>query len=167
MPHFTLTFRLVVAALCSLCFSATQAEPFIGTVIGVADGDTLTVLTNEKQEVKIRLAEIDAPERHQPYGARAKQSLSDLCFGKQAEVLPRIKDQYRRTVAHIKCAGVDANTEQVKRGMAWVYRRYARDHNLYVMQHKAKAGKRGLWADSSPVPPWEFRKQRQRHVRQV
>jgi endonuclease YncB( thermonuclease family) len=159
--------RFAVAAICSLYFAAAQAEPFIGTVVGIADGDTLIVLTNEKQEVKIRLAEIDAPERHQPYGARAKQSLSDLCFGKRAEVLPRVKDQYKRTVAHIKCSGVDANMEQVKRGMAWVYRRYARDHNLYVMQHKAKAAKRGLWADSSPVPPWEFRKQRQRHVRQV
>jgi micrococcal nuclease len=116
---------------------------------------------------KIRLAEIDAPERHQPYGERAKQSLSDLCFGKQVEVLPRVKDQYKRTVAHIKCAGVDANMEQVKRGMAWIYRRYARDHNLYVMQHDAKAAKRGLWADPSPTPPWEFRKQREKHVRQV
>jgi micrococcal nuclease len=101
------------------------------------------VLTNEKQEVKIRLAEIDAPERHQPYGEHAKQSLSDLCFGKQVEVQPRVKDQYKRTVAHIKCAGVDANTEQVRRGMAWVYRRYARDHNLYVIQHDAKSAKRG------------------------
>jgi endonuclease YncB( thermonuclease family) len=167
MPHFTLAFRFAVAAICSLQFAVAQAEAFLGTVVGIADGDTLTVLTNEKQEVKVRLAEIDAPERHQPYGARAKQSLSELCFGKQAEVLPRVKDRYKRTVARIKCSGVDANTEQVKRGMAWVYRRYARDHNLYVMQHDAKAAKRGLWSDSSPVPPWEFRKQRQRHVRQV
>lgn len=108
-----------------------------------------------------------ASERYQPYGARARQSLSDLCFGKRVEVLPRVRDRYRHTVAHIKCSGVDANTEQVKRGMAWVYRRYARDHNLYVIQHDARAAKRGLWADSSPVPPWEFRKQRQRYVRQV
>jgi endonuclease YncB( thermonuclease family) len=159
--------NFAVVALCSLRFSVAQAEPFIGTVVSIADGDTLTVLTNEKQEIKIRLAEIDAPERYQPYGARARQSLSDLCLGKRAEVLPRVRDRYRHTVAHIKCSGVDANIEQVKRGMAWVYRRYARDHNLYVMQHDARAAKRGLWADSSPIPPWEFRKQRQRYVRQV
>ncbi|MBN9124975.1 MAG: hypothetical protein BGO99_08615 [Nitrosospira sp. 56-18] len=98
MPHFTVILRIAAAAICVLHIATAQAEPFIGTVVAIADGDTLTVLTNEKQKIKIRLAEIDAPERHQAYGARAKQSLSDLCFGKRAEVLPKIKDQYKRTV---------------------------------------------------------------------
>src|SRR5687767_7537460 len=115
---------------------------FLATVIGISDGDTLTVLNQEKQQVKIRLAEIDAPEKRQAFGTRSKQSLSELCFGKQAEVKPQVKDRYGRTVAHVSCDGVDANAEQVNRGMAWVYRRYAKDHNLYIVQHDAKVAKR-------------------------
>lgn len=98
---------------------------FLATVIGISDGDTLTVLDEDKQQVKIRLAEIDAPEKKQPFGTKSKQSLSDLCFGKQAEIIPQVKDRYKRTVARVRCAGVDANAEQVNRGMAWVYRQYA------------------------------------------
>jgi endonuclease YncB( thermonuclease family) len=134
-------------------------------VVGIADRDTLTVLTATKQQHRIRLAEIDAPEKHQPFGTRSKQSLSDLCFGKEAEVSPRVKDRYQRIVARVKCAGVDANAEQVNRGMAWVYRRYPKDHDLYVLEHGAKVEKRGLWADSSPTPPWQWRKNS--NVRQI
>jgi endonuclease YncB( thermonuclease family) len=131
---------------------------FLATVIGISDGDTLTVLNESKQQVKIRLAEIDAPEEGQPFGTQSKQSLSDLCFGKQAKVIPRVKDQYGRTVARISCDVVDANSEQVSRGMAWVYRKYARDHNLFIFEQEAKRFKRGLWAGKSPTPPWDWRK---------
>ena len=112
-------------------------------------GDTLTVLTASKQQHRIRLAEIDAPERSQPFGTTSKQSLSDLCFGKEAEVRPRAIDRYKRTVARVMCAGVDANAEQVNRGMAWVYRRYAKDHDLYVLEHVQK------WASAAcgVMPP--------------
>ena len=127
-------------------------------VVGIADGDTLTVLTASKQQHKIRLAEIDAPERSQPFGTKSKQSLSDLCFGKEAEVRPRAMDRYKRIVARVTCAGIDANAEQVNRGMAWVYRLYATDHDLYVLEHEAKVGRRGLWSDSAPTPPWAWRK---------
>jgi len=68
-------------------------------------------------------------------------------------------------VARVKCDGVDANAEQVNRGMAWVYRRYARDHDLFVLEHGAKVGKRGLWTDPSPTPPWQWRKNS--YVRQI
>ncbi|SHL41626.1 micrococcal nuclease [Nitrosospira sp. Nsp11] len=140
---------------------------FLATVIGISDGDTLTVLTPDKQQIKIRLAEIDAPEKRQAFGTRSKQSLSDLCFGKQAEVKPQAKDRYKRTVARIKCDGVDANAEQVSRGMAWVYRQYAKDHDLYVLEHGAKVEKRGLWSEPSPIPPWEFRKMRRHTLSRV
>ena len=133
---------------------------FLATVIGISDGDTLTVLTHDKQQVKIRLAEIDAPERKQPFGTRSRQSLSDLCFGKLADVIPQAKDRYKRLVARIKCDGIDANTEQVSSGMAWVYPQYARDHNLYTAQDEARAAKRGLWSEPGAIPPWEFRKSR-------
>lgn len=96
-----------------------NSETFNGRVVGIADGDTVTVLTASKEQHKIRLAEIDAPEKNQPFGVKSKQSLSDLCFGKEAEVIPSAIDRYKRTVAHVKCAGIDANAEQVTRGMAW------------------------------------------------
>ncbi|WP_235001438.1 thermonuclease family protein [Nitrosovibrio sp. Nv4] len=134
-------------------------------MIGISDGDTLTVLNESKQQIKIRLAEIDAPEKRQPFGARSKQSLSDLCFGKKAQVIPQAKDRYKRIVARIKCDGTDANAEQVGRGMAWVYRRYAKDHDLYVLEHNAKVEKRGLWSEPSPIAPWNFRDNRRKNVR--
>ena len=131
---------------------------FLATVIGISDGDTLTVLNENKEQIRIRLAEIDAPEARQPFGTKSKQSLSELCFGKQAQIKARVKDQYGRTVARVTCDGIDVNAEQVNRGMAWVYRKYAKDHSLYVLQHDAKVEKRGLWSDPSPTPPWEWRK---------
>jgi endonuclease YncB( thermonuclease family) len=93
MPHFNSALKFTLVALCGLYLSAAQAATFSGTVVGIADGDTLTVLTATKQQHRIRLAEIDAAEKHQPFGTRSKQSLSDLCFGKEAEVSPRVKDR--------------------------------------------------------------------------
>jgi endonuclease YncB( thermonuclease family) len=165
MPHFNSALKFTLVAVCGLYLSAAQAASFSGKVVGIADGDTLTVLTASKKQHKIRLAEIDAPEKHQPFGTKSKESLSDLCFGKEAEVTPLVKDRYQRIVARVKCAGTNVNAEQVNRGMAWVYRRYAKDHDLYVLEHGAKADKRGLWADSSPTPPWQWRKNS--NVRQV
>ena len=167
MPYGNPVLRFAAIVLCSFYCCTAQAETFVGTVVGIADGDTLTVLNNEKQEVKIRLAEIDAPEKRQAFGTRSKQSLSDLCFGKQAEIITQVKDRYKRTIARVKCSGVDANTEQVKRGMAWVYPRYAKDHNLHIVQAEAKIAKLGLWADSPPTAPWEFRKRGKQQVREV
>jgi endonuclease YncB( thermonuclease family) len=165
MQFFDSALKLAAIALYGFFLSAVQAETFNGRVVGVADGDTLTVLTASKQQHRIRLAEIDAPEKSQPFGSKSKQSLSDLCFGKEAQVTPRAIDRYKRTVARVKCAGVDVNLEQVNRGLAWVYRRHAKDHDLYVLEHGAKVGKRGLWADSSPTPPWQWRKNS--NVRQI
>jgi endonuclease YncB( thermonuclease family) len=165
MARFNPELRFALVTICALYLSTAQAATFSGKVVGIADGDTLTVLTDSKRQHKIRLAEIDAPEKHQPFGTKSKQSLSHLCFGKEAEIAPRVKDRYQRIVARVKCDGVDANAEQVNRGMAWVYRRYAKDHDLYVLEHGAKVEKRGLWADSSPTPPWQWRKNS--NVRQI
>jgi endonuclease YncB( thermonuclease family) len=131
-------------------------------VVSIADGDTLTVLCNGTEQVKIRLAEIDAPEKKQPFGNRSKQSLSGMCFLKQARIKSQTKDRYGRTVARVICDGVDANEEQVKRGMAWVYDRYVRDRSLYAIQDKARASKVGLWADDKPVKPWAYRRANKR-----
>ncbi|OGT84318.1 MAG: nuclease [Gammaproteobacteria bacterium RIFCSPLOWO2_02_FULL_61_13] len=132
---------------------------FTGRVVAVADGDTITVL-REREQVKVRLVEIDAPEKAQAFGNRSKQSLSDLCFNKTARLDDKGKDRYGRTLARVYCDGADANAEQVRRGMAWVYDRYVTDRGLYSIQDEARAAKRGLWADNSPVPPWEWRRKK-------
>jgi micrococcal nuclease len=132
---------------------------YCAKVIGIADGDTLTVLEKNKP-VKIRLAYIDAPEREQAFGNRARQSLSELCYGKEATYIVRDVDRYKRVVATVMCDGVEANRTQVERGMAWSYTRYSKDDALPILQKRAHEEKRGLWADAHPVPPWEWRKEK-------
>jgi len=128
-------------------------------VIGIADGDTLTVLVDQ-EPVKIRLANIDAPERKQAFGTRSRQSLSDLCWEKDATYQVQDVDRYGRTVAVVSCAGVNVNRAQVERGMAWVYPKYNKDRALPELQERARAERRGLWMDKNPTPPWEWRKRR-------
>jgi endonuclease YncB( thermonuclease family) len=126
-------------------------------VVRVADGDTVTTL-KDGTEVKIRLVEIDAPEKAQAYGAASTQSLIELCLNKDATLEEQGKDRYGRTLAKVTCDGIDANAEQVRLGMAWVYRKYApKDSPLYAVEGEAKEARRGLWGDAEPVPPWEWR----------
>ncbi|OGA02017.1 MAG: hypothetical protein A2Z64_11385 [Betaproteobacteria bacterium RIFCSPLOWO2_02_67_12] len=132
------------------------AGELVGRVITVHDGDTLTVLV-EKRQVKVRLVEIDAPEYGQPYGNRSWASLAELCARKPARVTEAGRDKDGRTLGRVYCAGVDANAEQVRRGMAWVFERYATDASLYAAQEAARAARRGLWAWRKPIAPWEWR----------
>jgi endonuclease YncB( thermonuclease family) len=134
----------------------TAAAVLACLVIGIADGDTLTARC-DAVNVKIRVAEIDAPEARQAFGNRSRQSLATLCFKKPATVRPLSTDQYGRTVARIECAGGDASAEQVRAGMAWVFDRYVTDRSLYSLQEDARSSGRGLWSDPEPVAPWEWR----------
>ncbi len=132
-------------------------------VIAVTDGDTIKVRCGSEgayEQVKIRLAEIDAPEKKQPFGEQSKQSLSQMCFGKQAEIRPQTKDRYGRTVARVTCGGVDSNKEQIARGMAWVYVKYVKDKSLYAVQKSARDAHTGLWVDPDPIEPWNWRKRK-------
>lgn len=153
---------LVIAAVIAM---PVAADAFDAKVVGISDGDTIRVLA-DGQQVTVRLAEIDAPEKSQPFGAKAKQSLSDMCFDKQARITTQGHDRYGRTVGRIYCftpgvkVEIDANAEQVRRGMAWVFDRYATDQSLYRLQDDARIDHRGLWADSASIPPWEWRKSR-------
>lgn len=143
----------IVAFSPLICFG----ESISGRVVGVADGDTVTLLTEKKQQVKIRLASIDAPEKSQAFGTASKKSLSDLCFDKPATVESHGKDKYGRTIGALTCDGVDADAAQIKAGMAWVYRQYSHDAHLIELEDEAKANSTGLWSDAEPVPPWKFR----------
>lgn len=137
-------------------------------VVGIADGDTLTARCGEPgayQQVKVRLAGIDAPERRQAFGNRARQALADLCHQQQARIAPRATDRYGRVVADVTCAGTDAGRHMVQGGWAWVFDRYAQQHqHLYPLQAEARTQRRGLWVDDGtaapPVPPWQWRKDR-------
>ena len=130
---------------------------FAGRVVKVTDGDTLTVLVNRKQ-IRVRLDGIDAPEQGQAFGKRSRQSLSDMCAAKIAVIMDRGKDQYGRTIGRVSCAGADANSEQLRRGMAWVFTRYVpRGSALYELEAHARIRQLGLWADARPVAPWTWR----------
>jgi endonuclease YncB( thermonuclease family) len=117
-----------VAALLLAALSAI-ADTIEGKVISVADGDTITVLDSEKVQHKIRLAGIDAPEKKQPFGNRSKEYLSGLVFGKNVTVETNKRDKYQRSVGKVLVDGVDANLEQIKRGMAWHYKAYEREQS--------------------------------------
>lgn len=127
-------------------------------VVSVHDGDTLTVVI-ERREVRVRLADIDAPEIGQPYGSRSRQSLAELCFGRPAALDIRGHDRYQRAIARVTCGGIDANAEQVRRGYAWTYTRFAPSNSpLHKIEKEARGAQRGLWSDPSSVPPWEWRR---------
>jgi micrococcal nuclease len=133
-----------------------------GKVIGVADGDTITVL-RDKQPQKIRLYGIDCPEKRQPFGKRAKQFTSDLVFGKLVEIEPVAIDRYGRTVAFVRVEDILVNQELIRAGLGWVYVRYCKlplCTDWQSLELAAQAEKRGLWGDSGHIPPWEFRRQR-------
>jgi len=106
--------------------------------------------------IKVRIAEIDAPESKRAFGARSKKGLSDLCYHRIAENTEVGRDRYGRIVAQVSCSGRDVASEQVRTGVAWVYERYSHtDSPLYVEQAAAMAARQGPWKDGAPVPPWE------------
>jgi endonuclease YncB( thermonuclease family) len=155
MRHRFLVILLVVLLLPAL----TLAAELQGRVVGVHDGDTFTLLQDGNQQTRVRLAEIDAPESKQPYGNKAKQELSSLIFGKTVTVTIQDTDRYGRTVGRVFINSLDVNAEMIRRGAAWVYRKYAKDQTLFPLEAQAKQEKRGLWKlpDSERVPPWEWR----------
>lgn len=143
--------------LASICVA--HAASITGKVIGMSDGDTITILTDAKESVKVRLHGIDAPESKQAFGARAKQELSDLVFDRVVIVEVKEKDRYGRSVGRVTVGALAVNAEMVRRGFAWWYREYAKkDLELSTAEAKARNERRGLWADKAPVAPWEFRK---------
>jgi endonuclease YncB( thermonuclease family) len=154
----------IITILLLVLACTVNAETITGRVVGVADGDTITVLDADNVQHKIRLAGIDAPEKKQAFGNSSKESLSDLAFDKMVDVETSKRDRYGRQIGKVLVDGRDVNLVQVERGMSWFYRQYQReqspnDRRLYeAAEDAAKAGKRGLWRDVDPVAPWEFRR---------
>jgi micrococcal nuclease len=136
-----------------------NAADFAAKVVGISDGDTLTVLAAGNRQVKIRLHGVDAPETGQDFGARAKQAASELAFGKQVTVREMDRDRYGRTVAEVILPdGKSLGRELVRAGFAWHFVKYApADRELAALEAEAKAAKRGLWSQAGAVPPWDWR----------
>ena len=147
-PFMMLIFLFTLCILCP-----AHAATISGRVVGVHDGDTLTLLTAEKRQVKIRLAEIDTPESAQPYGSRAKQALSDLVFGKAVLVDVQDIDRYGRTVGRVSVNGTDVNAALVAAGAAWVYRQYSKDPQLLALEAEARAAGGACGACQKPSAP--------------
>ena len=141
-----------------------HAKTIEGLVVGVADGDTITVLDQQKNTYKIRLQGIDAPEKKQAFGEKSKQSLHDLVHSKQVRIEYDKEDKYGRIVGKVTVDDVDICLQQLVLGMAWHYKKYqteqsASDRAVYSeTELKSKSLKLGLWTDDTPMPPWEFRK---------
>ncbi len=151
MLRVVLGLHLILAACVPL------AAEISGIVTEVQDGDSL-ILVNWQHIYRIRLVDIDVPELDWPRGRDARTSLFHLCALKRATAETVGEDRFGRTVARVTCAGVDAKTEQVRRGWAWVFERYApKGSPLYGIEAEARLARRGLWADDAPIAPWEWR----------
>jgi micrococcal nuclease len=173
-PSAPPVFAISVLLALLLAFTAFSQEPVIhGRVGGVTDGDTLKILVAEKQLLRIRLAFCDSPEKKQAFGARAKEAMSELMFGKNIELRTHAIDRYGRTVAQVGVDGKDVGVEMLRQGMAWVYERYITEATTEIQntyrkaQEDAKADKRGLWSDPSSIPPWIFRNLAEAHQEQT
>jgi len=129
-----------------------------GKVIGITDGDTITLLTSTYELIKIRLEGIDAPEDSQEYGTRSKWALSGLIAGKTISATVTGKDRYGRTLACLEYDGININRQMVADGWAWQHLQYNQDPAITKLQADAETRRLGLWiASNDPTPPWEFR----------
>lgn len=156
MPKsIVLCIFLLLSLLCRP--QAAAAETLEGRVLSVHDGDTITLLSFRGETVKIRLAQIDAPEIDQPYGQQSRQSLAGMVNHRYVRVEVETLDKYGRTVGTVYADGRDTSREQIRRGMAWAYRQYLHDSSLLQVEDTARLARIGLWADAQPTQPWAHR----------
>lgn len=164
--------RFFSFALLLVVSSWVEAQTLFAEVVGVTDGDTVTVLDETKTQEKLRVAGIDALEKKQPFGEKSKQSLSEIVYGKRVRIEWSKRDRYGRIVGQIfvsgacgvaPCPEIDAGLVQVRRGLAWHYKKYmgeqsSEDQVAYAQaEERAREGRIGLWSEPDPIPPWEWR----------
>ncbi len=141
----------------------SSSRPLTGRVVGVSDGDTITVLGPDRRQYKIRLNGIDAPESSQEFGQVSKQNLARLVHGRQVRIEWEKQDRYERVLGRVFLDQTDINLEQVRQGLAWYYRAYERDiapadrQRFDRAEQEARSSRRGLWRSATPTPPWDFR----------
>ncbi|QXV65067.1 thermonuclease family protein [Mucilaginibacter sp. 21P] len=155
MPKKSFLLCLFLLCLTVACNRKTD----LYKVVGVKDGDTMVLLSPQYQQVTVRLAEVDCPEKSQAFGQAAKQFTSDLCFGKMVKLIVNNTDRYGRTVGWVELEdGTSINKQLVKNGYAWQYRAYSKSMELAMLEQQARQNRLGLWQDANPTPPWNFRK---------
>lgn len=163
MAFYSLQRIAAIALLLSLQLFA-QAEVLVGTVVGVSDGDTITVLDADKTEHKIRLMGIDAPEKSQAFGSASKQALSNYIYQREVTVEYKKKDRYQRILGKVILDKQDICLAMISDGMAWHYKDYEKeqsktDRDLYSQAEiKARSEKIGLWQDNKAIEPSAFRR---------
>jgi endonuclease YncB( thermonuclease family) len=169
MTHISLrTIRSIrhAALVLSLAGAAVHASTITGEVVGISDGDTLTVLDASLTQHKIRLSGIDAPEKKQPFGERSRQNLADMVFRKQVTVDWNKTDRYGRIVGKVLAGKQDVCIEQLRAGLAWHYKAFEREQPIldrisYARaEEEARRSRRGLWREPDPTPPWDYRHSR-------
>ncbi|MBU1397044.1 MAG: thermonuclease family protein [Gammaproteobacteria bacterium] len=160
--------RVLVFIALAVLSTASNADTLTGRVVGIADGDTLTLLDATNTQYKIRLSGIDSPEKGQPFGQACKKSLSDLAYDRVVAVESNKLDRYGRVIGKVLVNGQDVNLEQVRRGCGWHYKKYQNEQTLddrlsyNAAEESAKVGRGGLWTDLEPMPPWDWRKARRK-----
>ncbi len=138
--------------------STEPTETIKGKVVSVADGDTMTILTDSEERIKVRLYGIDAPEKGQDFSNKARTYLNDLCYGKTVKVEKKDIDQYDRTLGIVYLDELNLNQEMVKEGLAWYYNHYVEDPVLEGLEKTARQQKLNIWSLKNPTPPYEYRK---------
>jgi endonuclease YncB( thermonuclease family) len=143
--------------LSALLAGPAAAEEFTGRVVGVPDGDTIKVLNANHSET-VRLLGVDAPEKRQAYGDRARRFTADLAFDRTVTIRTSGRDRNGRLLGEVILPdGRSLNQELVRAGYAWWFRKYSRDVRLARLEEEARQGRRGLWAGDAPQAPWEYR----------
>ena len=131
-----------------------------GKVVKVQDGDTVTILTADSTQVRVRLDGVDCPEKAQAFGAKAKAFVSDLCFGEVVTVEDKGKDRYGRVIGIVWADSININEALLRNGLAWHYKQFNNDLRLDSLERVARSDSLNIWSDKSPTPPWEFRKKK-------
>lgn len=154
----------LIFAFLAMISARLPAETLIGRIIGVSDGDTLTLLDARQVPHKIRLSGIDAPEKKQDFGEKSKTQLSSMQYNRPAQADCRKTDRYQRKICVVFVDGRDVGLEQINAGMAWWYQQYAKEQTQRARmdyehaEFQAKLHRNGLWRGKNPVPPWEWRR---------
>ncbi len=143
----------------------SPASDIEGVAERISDGDTMRIKAPDGTKTKVRLAGIDAPEKSQPFGRAAGRRLAALCYGKNVEADFRDFDRFKRTVARVRCNGIDVGRLLIDEGLAWHYLEYAKTQPVdeasrdAAGEAAARENSKGLWSDSSPMAPWDYRKE--------
>ena len=156
LRHGLKIIQFIVFTLFTVFLLSSSGLAWSGKCVGISDGDTISVMHDGKAE-KIRLDGIDCPESAQPFGRKAKQFTSNFAYGKTTEIVPLDTDHYGRTIAKVFIDGQCLNAELLKAGFAWHYKKYSSSKDLALYETRARAEKLGLWSDSNPIAPWDWR----------